>query len=196
MKMLVGALLAFLPLLAYAYVQRGQGGAMAGAGGPFSPDYEPAADLPPLELPAPSFLETIGLSLMAMTRGERNNNPGNIRLSSAPWQGKVGGTDTAFETFADAKAGIRALAVNLRTYQNRHGLDTVREIIARYAPASENNTAAYVRAVANAVGIGPDDQIDLSSDATLTALVAAIITHENGRNVYAWSDIAAAVSAA
>lgn len=196
MKPIIGAMLAFLPLLAYAFAQKGQGGALAGAGAPFWPNYEPAADLPPLALPEPSFLETIGLSLMAATRGERNNNPGNIRLSSAPWQGKVGGSDTAFETFADAKAGIRALAVNLRTYQNRHGLDTIRAIITRYAPASENNTAAYVRAVANAVGTGPDDQIDLSSDGTLTALVAAIITHENGRNVYTWSDIAAAVSAA
>lgn len=193
MKLLTAALLVLFPVFAFATMRSGQGGSVldtSGAGSRVEPDAAPES------LPPPSFLESIGLSMMTATRGERNNNPGNIRLSSAPWQGKVGGSDTAFETFADAKAGIRALAVNLRTYQNRHGLDTVREIISRYAPASENNTAAYVRAVANAVGIGPDDQIDLSSDATLTALVAAIITHENGRNVYAWADIAAAVSAA
>lgn len=189
-------LLLLLPGVAWAITrQQWQGRALVPPG-PFSSDYEPVDEATPFMQPEPSFLETIGITRMTATRGERNNNPGNIRLSATPWQGKVGGSDTAFETFADARSGIRALAVNLRTYQTRYGLRTVREIITRYAPASENNTAAYIRAVAAAVGVGPDDPLDLANDAQLVPLVAAIITHENGRNVYTLTDIAAAVAAA
>lgn len=129
-------------------------------------------------------------------RGERNNNPGNIRLGSVRWQGQVDGTDPAFVTFATPQDGIRALAKLLRNYQTIHGLRTVRAIINRYAPASENNTSAYVGAVASAMGVSPDAPIDLNNDATLSQLVAAIIAHENGRNVYAADTIAAGVALA
>jgi hypothetical protein len=132
----------------------------------------------------------------APTRGERNNNPGNIRLSSVKWQGEISGQDTAFATFATPEDGIRALAKLLRNYQTKNGLNTVRGIINRYAPPVENNTSAYVAAVAAAVGVAPDDQIDTGNPTTLNALVNAIIRHENGRNVYAASTVAAGVALA
>lgn len=129
-------------------------------------------------------------------RGERNNNPGNIRLSATRWQGQVDGTDPAFVTFATPQDGIRALAKLLKNYQAIYGLRTVRAIINRYAPPSENNTSAYVAAVAGALGVSPDAQIDLNDAGTLERLVAAVITHENGRNTYAASTIAAGVALA
>lgn len=175
-----------LPAMAFAYAGREDEYAPAG---PIDPDL-------PGELPEPSFLETIGLLAMAATRGERNNNPGNIRISSAPWQGKVDGVDPAFETFTDPQAGIRALARVLKNYQAVHGLDTVRGIIGRWAPPTENNTAAYVQSVAGALGVAPDDRINLQDAATLEKLTAAIIRHENGRLIYSAADIAAAVQLA
>jgi hypothetical protein len=197
-KTLLFAALLLVPAAAWAITRReGQGGEPAGAGAPYAPEYtgdDPLSD--PSLLAPPSFLETIGLTFMAATRGERNNNPGNIRISSINWLGKTPGTDNAFETFATPAAGIRALAVNLRTYQNRYGLSTVRQIITRYAPASENNTGAYIAAVASAIGRSADDSLDLSDDSLLALLVAAIIKHENGRNVYSMAEISAAVSLA
>src|SRR3569623_1819955 len=82
------------------------------------------------------------------TRGRRNNIPGIIRKTATDWRGEVVGSDSAFETFATPEAGIRALAVLLRNYQRKYGLRTVRAIITRYAPPSENNTESYVSAVA------------------------------------------------
>ena len=168
----------------------------------FSADAE-AAQLPaeePGDTNAGTWLDALTDWIPDMTtgtpRGERNNNPGNIRLSATRWQGQVDGTDPAFVTFATPQDGIRALAKLLRNYQTIHGLRTVRAIIARYAPASENNTSAYVGAVASALGVSPDAPIDLNSDATLQQLVAAIIQHENGRNVYAADTIAAGVALA
>ena len=129
-------------------------------------------------------------------RGERNNNPGNIRLSTTRWQGQVDGTDPAFVTFDSPASGFRALAKLLRNYQSLYGLRTVRGIIARYAPPSENNTAAYVAAVSAALGVSPDQQIDLNNDATLAALVRAITTHEQGGFRFADADLAAGIALA
>lgn len=200
MKLLAGLLLLAFPLLGYAFSRSaGQGGVLEYTGVGSLDEPVAAPDLPelvPLALPEPSFLESIGVSTMKSTRGERNNNPGNIRISANAWQGKTAGIDTAFETFVDARSGIRALAVNLRTYGSKYGLRSVRQLVSRYAPASENNTEAYIRAVASALGVGIDEALDLQDDGRLSALVAAIITHENGRNVYSMAEINAAVAAA
>lgn len=78
-----------------------------------------------------------------MTRSERNNNPGNIRLTGDRWRGQVlPPPDRGFVTFAEPKWGYRALFVILEGYMIRHGLVTIRGIIGRYAPPSENATAA------------------------------------------------------
>lgn len=151
-----------------------------------------AADDPtqlPATLPEQSFLEVLNLATSKQTRGERNNNPGNIRLSGTQWQGQVKGSDPAFATFATPEAGIRALAKLLKNYQAKYGLNTVRQLIGRWAPPNENNTAAYVASVAAALGVGPDQQIDVTNPDTLQRLTAAIIRHENGRVVYAQSTI-------
>jgi hypothetical protein len=117
-------------------------------------------------------------------RGVRNNNPGNIEKSATAWQGKVDGTDPRFETFATPELGIRALAKNLLTSQDRHGNNTITDIINRWAPAKENNTAAYVAAVAKETGLDPTAVLNLSDPETLQKLTTAIIHHENGVQPY------------
>ena len=128
------------------------------------------------------------------TRGERNNNPGNIRISSANWNGKAPvSRDSAFETFDTPRNGIRALAKLLRNYQLIHGLDTIGDIIDRWAPDVENDTNAYVAAVCGECEVGADVEIDLKSEKMLARLTKAIIRHENGRVIYSDDDILAAV---
>ncbi len=117
-----------------------------------------------------------------LPRGIRNNNPGNIRRDGTPWQGLAldQSGDREFCVFADAVSGIRALARTLITYQDKHGLGTVREMIHRWAPPSENDTEVYVQQVARAVGVLPTTRIDVHAYAHLEPLVQAIIRHECG----------------
>jgi len=117
------------------------------------------------------------------TRGERNNNPGNIRRGSH-WQGLAGTQpDPDFCVFTDPKFGIRALAEVLLSYQ-QEGFDTLATIIARWAPSNENNTRAYVAAVAASMKVDPNIHLDVRQYSQLYPLVDAIICHENGRNIY------------
>jgi hypothetical protein len=115
-------------------------------------------------------------------RGLRNNNPGNIERTATVWRGMSADQsgDSRFIVFSSPEWGIRAMARVLRNYINR-GQDTVREIINTWAPPSENDTGAYVRAVAASIGVDPDARV---SDAQMPGLIAAIIKHENGSQPY------------
>ncbi|AAU90959.1 hypothetical protein [Methylococcus capsulatus] len=113
-------------------------------------------------------------------RGLRNNNPGNLVYSPRnAWEGQVG-HDGRFARFEQMEDGVRALGVTLLNYQRKRQLHTVRQIITRWAPPNENDTATYIRRVAAALDVGADDRIILSDRKTLTLLVWAISTHENG----------------
>lgn len=129
-------------------------------------------------------------------RGIRNNNPGNIRHGE-PWQGLADEQpDPNFATFVNAFWGIRALCKTLLSYQRKHNRKTVKEMLFRWAPPVENDTDAYVEAVAADVGVRPNDPVDLSDVCVLAEMAKAIIKHENGIVPYADEDILAAAKAA
>lgn len=115
-------------------------------------------------------------------RGIRNYNPGNIERNATRWRGMAHDQsgDPRFVVFSHPAWGIRAIARTLITYQDKHGLRTVRGIIQRWAPSSENDTAAYVESVSARLGVTPDASIDVYEYATMRALVEAIVRHENG----------------
>jgi len=121
------------------------------------------------------------------TRGERNNNPGNIReyANDPDWIGeRATDDDAAFEEFDSPEDGLRALGKVLLAYQRKHDLKTVRGIINRWAPPNENDTVSYVKTVAAALNLQPDAEIDVRDYVTLRALMHAIVKHENGRDIY------------
>jgi hypothetical protein len=112
----------------------------------------------------------------------RNYNPGNLRPSSKyTWNGEVG-QNGGFVVFDSPEMGTRALAKNLYTSQETHGNNSVRDIITRWAPPSENNTEAYVQKVAKEMGVNPDANLGSLRDnpATTKALVKSITKHEGG----------------
>ena len=113
-------------------------------------------------------------------RGIRNNNPGNLRPGSN-WQGlDTPPSEGGYLRFVSPFYGLRAAAINLINQQRKHGLRTVRSIINKYAPPSENNTTSYIAAVCTALGVSADQQLDLNQPATLTRFLRAVVRHENG----------------
>lgn len=133
--------------------------------------------------------------LFHQLRGLRNNNPGNIDYHpSNQWQGldKDKPSDGRFCRFVSPEYGIRAMARLILNYTKRdglpgvggHGIDTVEEIINRWAPPNENVTSAYVEQVAKALGVKPDTPINIADRAVMLLLVESIIKHENGIQPY------------
>ncbi len=116
----------------------------------------------------------------AKARGIRNNNPGNLIKSANNWRGKVDvsqNTDSRFEQFVSVEYG--AMMKNLISWYNR-GLNTIDEIIKKWAPAFENNTANYIAFVSQQTGIGAKQVITKLDKDILIALSMAIAEMENG----------------
>lgn len=116
-----------------------------------------------------------------LSRGLRNNNPGNIRRSRVRYMGEVRPSrDPDFKEFETMAYGYRAMFVLLDTYRSRYGLDTIRRMLYRYAPPEENFTDGYVRFVANYSGVMPDEPIDTRCQGDMIPIVAAMSKIENG----------------
>lgn len=114
------------------------------------------------------------------SRGLRNNNPGNIRLSSTRYLGEVDSTDSAFKQFKSMAHGYRAMFVLLYTYQKKHHLNTIAAMISRYAPAVENHTEAYINAVSEWSGVPATCRITTTNGDIMVPIVAAMSRVENG----------------
>lgn len=116
-----------------------------------------------------------------ISRGLRNNNPGNIRLGKFHYLGeKEQSSDPAFRQFKSIEWGYRAMFVLLRTYVVKHKCSTLRQIINRYAPPVENHTDRYLQYVVRATRLSPDEEISITDKAMMTSIVAAMSEVENG----------------
>ena len=117
-----------------------------------------------------------------LPRGLRNNNPGNIRISKTKYLGEVQPSqDSAFKQFQSIDYGYRAMFVLLEHYCKARGLKTIRQIINRYAPASENNTDAYIQQVVCICFRSADEEIDITNKVEMVLIVSARSRVENGR---------------
>ena len=130
-------------------------------------------------------------------RGIRNNNPGNLKRGTDDWRGlSAEQHDPDFYTFDSAVWGVRAMARILLNYQRKHHLSTVAQIISRWAPQSENDTAAYIKAVSGTMHIMSDAPMDLTDRCTMFLLLEAIIRQENGEQPYSGNIIHLAIDSA
>ena len=127
---------------------------------------------------------------MNLSRGNRNNNPLNIRRSGDRWEGaRDKQTDKSFVQFKNMPYGYRAAWKVLQSYYDRFCGEgkpfTVRNIIYRWAPPSDGNaTEAYIRKVLQLSGIGGKENLlppkNVNSYLRLSKLLAAMTCVECG----------------
>lgn len=113
-------------------------------------------------------------------RGLRNNNPGNIRKNSDVFQGEVKSTDKEFKQFETMAYGYRAIFKILQGYQKNYKLETISQMINRWAPANENYTGNYIRIVSDMSGIPAYDPINTRDREQMIRIVSAMSYVENG----------------
>lgn len=120
------------------------------------------------------------------------HNPGNLVKTGALWEGQVKNKGR-FIAFRDSYYGLRALCIVLLRYETRHGIDTVHEVVVRFAPPHENNTKKYAKHVAGQLGLGIHEEMSVKF--YLPLLMKAIIYMENGSQPYTDDEILAACDA-
>jgi hypothetical protein len=141
--------------------------AAAGASVPSVPSVSPG---PPLAVPP--------IAGKQLPRGIRNNNPGNLEFAGQTGAVRENGGGGRFAAFKSMEEGVAALIRQFRLYQSR-GLKSLDTIFPKYAPKSENNTAAYIAALQKKTGLQPGQAIDLEDQKLLATLLKAISSHEN-----------------
>ena len=104
--------------------------------------------------------------LQGTSRGDRNNNPGNIKMGAfAKAHGATGEDEMGFAKFPDATAGATAMANLLASkYQ---GL-TVEQIVNKWA---DHPTPGYLAAVTKESGFSPGDKPNLQDAETVVKLM-------------------------
>ena len=114
--------------------------------------------------------------------GQRINNPYNIRQYDQGFLGEAG-EDSGFVRFDDPMYGVRAADRVLTTYGTNRGINTIRGLINRFAPPSENDTSSYVNYISGQLGIDPDAEVDLS-DPEMRARILSPMAMMESRSEY------------
>jgi len=117
-------------------------------------------------------------------RNMRNNNPGNIRYSDwSKKHGAVGKDDKGFAIFPDKETGSRAQDDLLQNYI-AGGKNTLKSIIEKYAPETENDTKGYYEKLAKKLHIGVNEVIDPKNKELMNQLSKEITRIEGDPKAY------------
>ncbi len=115
-----------------------------------------------------------------LSRGIRNNNPGNLNFAGQKGATLESGPNARFASFPTMLEGIAALDRQVMLYLKR-GKNTIDQIIDIYAPSSDgNNTSSYKSYLSQYTGLGVKEKIDGSNFEIMRKLIQGIINHENG----------------
>jgi hypothetical protein len=143
----------------------------------------PAASLPiapPSTTPNSAGIE--GGPDQQLPRGLRNNNPLNIEAGVfTQSQPGFAGSDGRYARFETPQHGVDAAARLIDVYAKKYGLNTIKGIVERWAPANENDPRAYAASVAGRLGIEPDQPLNMADPNVKGALLSAMAQFENGR---------------
>lgn len=124
-------------------------------------------------------------------------NPFNIRTNTQKFQGEVQpSSNPAFKQFESFPYGIRAGCKILVTYYAKYGLNTIHELIQRWAPPSDgNDTPAYEEFVSKHMGISIYEAFKVT-DYNEMMLLADAIGHRENPVAYTPDDLELGVSMA
>lgn len=113
----------------------------------------------------------------------RANNPGNLRPQNDPRN---------FRTFSSEEEGWEAMTNQLMMYFNGTSraagfkkLRTIRDIISKWAPPSENDTESYIKEVAGYMRVGANDELNLADPNVMAKLRTAMARREGYKS---WQD--------
>lgn len=139
--------------------------ATAGGGGAPTPSGEDAKALHARIMRGEQVPPGGGTATMPQGKGprnQRNNNPGNIEYGQFAIAHGATGSDGRFAIFPTLEAGYAAQQDLLKSY-GKKGINTISGVVGKWAPSSENDTGKYSAFVAKKMGIGANEQIDLSN---------------------------------
>lgn len=108
----------------------------------------------------------------------QNKNPLNVKAVAGGWNGQIGVDKFGHARFVSWEHGMRAASIVLKNYAQRHNIDTVAAVVARFA---EGNRKEYAAFVSCKLGVKPDQKIDIIR--MIPELLRAMARFECGREL-------------
>ncbi|MBE8596863.1 hypothetical protein [Xenorhabdus sp. BG5] len=122
------------------------------------------------------------------TRGERNNNPLNMEYAKQKGATVEDHPEQRFAKFNTPYEGVERTAWQLRRYSNGQTtgkkLQSVEDIVSTWAPPGgkdNNHTEDYIQRVAQRLGVGRSDRLDLNNHDVMYALMNSMSQEEIGK---------------
>ena len=126
------------------------------------------------------IISVAGSEYAPRTLALKNRNYLNLKtLSNGDrWKGQIGEDPFGHAIFESPAWSIRAGAITLRTYERKHGIKTVTDLVHRFA---EGNRPAYIKHLCRELGVKPDQKISLTK--RLPELLKAMVYFETGQEL-------------
>ena len=126
------------------------------------------------------IISVAGSEYAPKTLALKNRNYLNIKqLSNGDkWQGSLGVDEHGHVIFESPAWSIRAGALVLKSYERKHGLKTVKQLVHRFA---EGNREPYIKHLCKALGVKPDQKISFTKH--LPELLKAMVVFETGQKL-------------
>ena len=126
------------------------------------------------------IISVAGSEYAPRTLALKNRNYLNLKsLSNGDrWKGQIGEDPFGHAIFESPAWSIRAGAITLRTYERKHGIKTVEDLVRRFA---EGNQEPYIKHLCKALGVKPDEKISLTK--RLPELLKAMVYFETGQKL-------------
>ena len=126
------------------------------------------------------IISVAGSEYAPRTLALKNRNYLNLKtLSNGDrWKGQIGEDPFGHAIFESPAWSIRAGAITLRTYERKHGIKTVTDLVHRFA---EGNRPAYIKHLCRELGVKPNQKISLTK--RLPELLKAMVYFETGQEL-------------
>lgn len=113
------------------------------------------------------------------SRGDRNNNPLNIKKSTIHWNNEIDSkSENVFEVFKTPYDGYIA-GLKLLYHHYHGGCYTLSTLISKWAPKAENQTDVYINFVSQSTHLAPNTPFSFSI-VNIGNIVNAMARFENG----------------
>ena len=126
------------------------------------------------------IISVAGSEYAPRTLALKNRNYLNLKTLSngERWKGQIGEDPFGHAIFESPAWSIRAGAITLRTYERKHGIKTVTDLVHRFA---EGNREPYIKHLCKSLGVKPDQKISLTK--RLPELLKAMVYFETGQQL-------------
>lgn len=137
-------------------------------------------EMQPTEKTVEMVVSVSGGEFAPKTLAQQNRNFANVKSlkNGQVWEGQIGTDKFGHAIFKHPAYSIRACALVLKSYERRHGIRTVKDLVYRFA---EGNREPYIKHLCEVLDVEPEEKISLTR--RLPELLRGIVRFETGLSI-------------